>query len=575
LGVNKVSIRIGGPAGAGIMQAGLMLSKACSRIGLHVFDYIEYPSLIRGGHNTYLVRADAEPVRSQVKHVDVLIALDEPTLTIHAGELDKESIVIYDPAAVHPENTKLGLGILCPVPLKELVAAVGGPEIMQNTVALAAALGILDFDFSVFEGIIKDQFDAKKAEVAQQNIDVARKGYDYAQQQYEKHSHHRLTAVKAPKRMVMTGNEAIALGAVAAGMKFFAAYPMTPASSILHVLAGWQEKHDLIIKHAEDEISVINMGVGAGYAGVRSMVATSGGGYALMNEGVSLAAITEVPVVVVEVQRPGPATGMPTWTDQGDLKYVLSSGHGEFTHFVLAPGDVEECFSLTAEAFNIAEKYQTPVFVMSDKYLAESHKTAEKFGKVRIERGKLLRSPQKNYLRYADTADGISPRTIPGVPGGFFLANSYEHNEYGWTSEDGSVRVRMSQKRARKEETYRKEMPQPSLVGAKDADLTIVGWGSTKGPILDAMDWLAKDGVKVNFLQLTHISPFPVETVQKLLRAAKRTLLIENNATGQLGSVIREQTGIELKERFLRSDGRPFCPEDIYDKVKSMLGGHA
>ncbi len=574
LAVNKISFRIGGPAGFGIMNTGLMFSKACSRVGLHVFDYVEYPSLIRGGHNTYQVRAEDTPVRSQVETIDVLIALDEPTLTIHADELKEDSLIVYDDATIHPEHTTLKKGIRCPVPLKALVAEAGGPEIMQNTVALAAVLGILDYDFSVFETIIQDSFEGKKGGIVDQNILVARKGYDYAKEHYSHHSHYQLKAVKAPKRMVLTGNEALALGAVQAGLKFYAAYPMTPASTILHTLAAWQERHGIVVKHAEDEISVINMGIGAGYAGVRSMVATSGGGFALMNEGVSLAAMTESPVVIVEVMRGGPATGLPTWTEQSDLRFIMGAGHGDFPRFVLAPGDVEEAFWMTAEAFNIAEQYQSPVIIVSDKYLAESHRTAEPFdlSKVRIERGKLLRQAPKNYLRYADSPDGISPRTIPGVPGGFFLANSDEHDDWGYSNEEISIRDRMMQKRMRKEATYAKTMPQPVLVGATDADVTIVGWGSTKGPILDAMDWLAKDGYKVNFLQITHISPFPEETVKRLLTGAKRTLMVENNYTAQMAGLIREKTGIEIKERLLKYDGRPFYPEEIYGRVKMMAG---
>ncbi len=572
---NRISLRIGGPAGTGIMQAGLLFAKCCSRIGLHVFDYIEYPSLIRGGHNSYQVRAEESPVRSQIRGVDILIALDESTLTLHAAELREESIIIYDEETIKPERTRLGRGTRCPMPLKAIIAAAGGTEIMQNTVALASALGILAYDFDVLADIIRDGFEEKKAAIVDKNIAAARRGYEEARRRYGHLDQYRLTRIPGPRRIVLTGNEAMALGAVKAGCTFYAAYPMTPASTILHTLASWQERHNIVVKHAEDEIGTVNMTIGAAYAGARAMCSTSGGGFALMQEGISLAGITETGIVVAEVMRGGPATGLPTWTEQSDLRFVLHAGHGDFFKIVLAPGDVEEAFRFTLDAFNHAEKYQTPVILLSDKYLGESHASVEPFTakEYRVDRGKLLRKAPPGYLRYAETPDGISPRTIPGVPGGFFLANSNEHDAFGWSTEEPEARNLMMRKRMRKEETYRREVPRQRLHGAEEADLTIISWGSTKGPILDAMGWLAKDGYRVNFLQITHLKPFPSEDVTERLRAAKQILLVENNYTGQLGGVIREETGIAIAEKLLKYDGRPFYPEEIYDRVASLLGG--
>lgn len=556
------------------MQAGLMFSKCCSRIGLHVFDYIEYPSLIRGGHNTYQIRAEDEPVHSQIRGVDLLIALDEATLNIHADELGAGSVVIYDGKTVHPEKTRLHNGHRCPVPLKDLAAEADGSELMQNTVALGAALGMMSYNFKIFERIIKDAFKGKKPAIIKENISAAKKGYAYAKEHYSHYSNFCLKKIKAPKRMMLTGNEAIALGAVKAGLKFYAAYPMTPASSILHTLAGWQERHNILVKQTEDEIGTINMGVGAGYAGVRSMVATSGGGFALMQEGISLAGITETPIVIVEVQRGGPGTGVPTFTEQADLKFVLNAGHGDFMRIILAPGDVEEAFHLTAEAFNLAEKYQTPVMIISDKYLGESHKSAEFFdtSTFKLDRGKLLRKAPPNYLRYIDTPDGISPRTIPGVKDGLFVANSDEHEPFGWSCEEIPNRNQQMEKRMRKMETLKAEMPQPKMYGPEEADLTIVTWGSMKGPVLDAMKWLEENGMSVNLLHITWVSPFQAEAVTKILEGAKKTLIVENNFTAQMAGVIREQTGFNITERLLKYDGRPFYPEEIYDRVMKMLG---
>ncbi len=572
---NKISLRLGGPAGTGIMNTGLVFAKCCSRIGLHVFDYIEYPSLIRGGHNTYHVRAEDRPVYSQIRIVDILIALDEESLTLHKDELKEDSFVFYDEKSVNPDRAGLKRGIRCPLPLKEIVTAAGGDEIMQNTVALAAALGVMSYPFPVFQQIIEESFKGKPSEVAAKNVEVARHGYEHARQEYGHLSHYKLSPVKAPERMIVSGNEAVALGAIAAGLHFFAAYPMTPASNVLHTLAALQEKHDYVVKHAEDEISAVNMVIGAGYAGCRSMTATSGGGFALMNEGVSLAGITETPIVINEVMRGGPATGLPTWTGQDDLQWVLHAGHGEFLRIVLAPSDIEESFWMAAEAFNLAEKYQTPVLLITDKYLAESHKSVPVFdtSKVKIDRGKLLRKAPENFRRYQDTADGISPRTIPGVKNGLFLANSDEHDEYGWSTEEIAMRNKMVEKRARKQKALEAEMPQPRLIGLEHAELTFVTWGSNKGPILEAMRWLEKEGVKTNLLQITWLNPFPAATVTKLLQNAKRTLLVECNHDGQLGNVIREKTGILLTERLLKYDGRPFYPEEVYERAKKVIGG--
>lgn len=556
------------------MNTGLMFSKACARIGLHVFDYIEYPSLIKGGHNTYVVRAEDEEIHSQVANTDILIALDEPTIRIHRDELSGNSVVIYDEQQVHENVAKEIPCHRVPLPMKEILQEAHGKELMANTVCLGAALGLMEYPLDTFTGVIRDAFRGKTGEIIEENIKAARLGYDHARKHHAMLNEFHLHPIDAPKRMVLTGNEALALGAIQGGLKFYSAYPMTPASSILHTLAALQERHDIVVKHAEDEISVANMAVGAGFAGVRSMCATSGGGFALMNETVSLAGITETPVVFVEVNRGGPGTGIPTFTEQSDLKFVLNAGHGEFPLFVLTPGDVEEAYAFAWEALNLAEQYQTPIIIYSDKYLAESHKTAELFDtNVPIDRGKLLRNAPDKYLRYTITEDGVSPRTIPGVPNGFFLANSDEHDYFGYSTEEIDLRNAMMEKRMRKIEAYRKVMAQPKLHGPEDAKLTIIGWGSTKGPILDALKHLWREGYRVNYLQLTHIQPFPIEAVSQRLDAAEQTLIIENNFTGQMEQVIREQTGRTIQHHMRRYDGRPFFFSDICTRVKTIMGG--
>jgi 2-oxoglutarate ferredoxin oxidoreductase subunit alpha len=384
--------------------------------------------------------------------------------------------------------------------------------------------------------------------------------------------------------MVIAGNEAMALGALAAGLKFAAIYPMTPISSILTSLAAWEKETDIVLRQPEDEIAGINMAIGASFAGVRSLVATSGGGFALMNEALSLAGITETPVVVIFGQRSGPATGLPTCTGQEDLLYALNAAHGEYPRILLAPGDAQECFYLTAQAFNLADIYQTPVVILVDKLVCEAHQTVVPFNfeEVKIDRGKIVVVPTtvkaetEIFPRYQLTADGISPRIFPGQ-GKIVKGNSDEHNEFGFSDETGENRVRQMEKRQQKLAQLDKALPSPALYGPEEADLTLVGWGSVKGPILEAMSNFnlpaggQRPNKKVNFLHLNWLRPFPAQAVKESLSKAKRLLLVENNYQGQLGDWIRLQTGIEIKEKFLKYNGHQFYPEEIADKIKETF----
>jgi 2-oxoglutarate ferredoxin oxidoreductase subunit alpha len=344
-------------------------------------------------------------------------------------------------------------------------------------------------------------------------------------------------------------------------------------------MAAQERRFNIVVKHTEDEISAINMAIGAGFAGVRSMTGTSGGGFCLMSEGYGLAGMLEVPIVVILAMRPGPSTGMPTWSEQGDLKFALNASQGDFPRPVLIPGDIEESFYLTAEAFNIAEKYQTPVIVLTDKNLAESHKTTDKFdtGKVMIERGQyatqdeLAASSEKTFFkRYRYTENGVSPRTIPGMKKGIYSAASDEHDEEGNIREDIDIRIKMMQKRQRKMDALAKEIRPPELAGKLDADVTIIAVGSTKGPIKEAMMMLEKDGVFANFLQIKYLNPFPAEKVAQVIGSARKTVVVENNFTGQLADIIREKTGKNVYKKILKYDGRPFYPEEIHDEIMEV-----
>jgi len=562
------------------MTTGLIFAKVCSRAGLHVFDHAEYPSLIRGGHNTYQVNAGSEEVFSHVRNVDLLVALNKETIDRHLEELTHGGGIIYDEDKI-PLN-KEGLRRedirLYPVPLLRLAEESGGRRVMINSVALGASVGLIDFDFGMLSLVIRDVFRGKAKETIEFNIKAARLGYDYVKSKgFEKDFGRKLPKVGGKKRMLLTGNEAVVLGAIKAGCKFYAAYPMTPASSILHLMASQERYFNLVVKHTEDEIAAINMVIGASFAGVRAMTATSGGGFSLMSEALGLAAMTETPIVVVLCQRPGPSTGLATRTEQGDMKFVLHASQGDFPRFVIAPGDVEECFYKTIEAFNLAERYQCPVILVLDKYLSESHKTADKFdvSRVEIDRGLLLSDKElekiAQFKRYKFTETGISPRTIPSQKGGIFTATGNEHDETGYLCEDKIVRTKMMDKRFRKFEQAEREIPEPNLYGSKDAEVTIIAWGSTKGPIKEAVRLLDRDGIKANFLQITYISPFPSNTVSKTIESSKVTVIVENNKTAQLGGLIGEKTGKEIGHKILKYDGRQFFPTEIYQRIKEVL----
>ena len=424
---------------------------------------------------------------------------------------------------------------------------------------------------------IEEIFAKKGQEVIDKNKKAAQTGYDYILSNYPEGYNLKFPKIEGKDKLVMTGNDAVVLGAIAAECKFYAAYPMTPSTTILTGLAEKAHETGMVVKHAEDEISVINMATGASFAGVRSMVGSSGGGFALMVETVSLLGITETPLVIAEVQRPGPATGLPTWTEQGDLHFVIRSGHGEFPKIVLAPGDVLEAYRLTQEAFNLADIYQCPVFILSDKYLAEGFKSVEKSkiqnSKTQINRGKVIDNLQYKegelveFQRYIVTEDGISPRLVPGTKGAYFQANSYSHIADGHTTEEAESRKKQVDKLLKKTETYKKShLPPPVLYGNPEAPLTIVSWGSMKGPVLQAM----QDLPEFNLLHFTYIYPFSPQA-ESILRKAKKLLLLENNATGQLGELIAQETGIRIENKLLKYDGRPFYPEEVIEGIKSYL----
>ena len=564
------SFKIGGEAGYGIMSVGITFSKIASRSGYYVFDYAEYPSIVRGGHNVMQTTFSDKPTRSQLAHTDLLVALNQETIDLHKNELRDGSGVVFDNetdmnlADVPDGVSKFG------VPINKIARDVGGSEIMRNTAALGAVMALLGGKMQHLKDLIAEEFSDKKPEITEKNHLVCQAGYDYALGHYKNEIKNVLS--QRPNKLeqiVVNGNEAIGLGAIAAGMQFAAIYPMTPVSGVLHTLAPLQEKFNFIYKQPEDEISAINMAIGASFAGARAMTGTSGGGFCLMSEAYGLAGLTETPLVIIEGMRGGPATGLPTWTEQGDLRFVLHAHQGDFPRIVLAAGDVEEAYYMTMKAFNIAEKYQTPVILLVDKQICESHLGVKpfEFKDYKINRGKMVWEKQNDYKRYELTHDGVSPRSIPGV-GNHFVANSDEHNEYGYSNEEAENRTEQMKKRMTKLETCAElDMEKPKLYGPPKARITIVSWGSNKGAILDAME----EFDDVNFLHINWISPFPALEVKKILCSANFVLNVECNYTAQMAGLIKEKTGVEVSDNLLKFNGRPFFPEEIKEKIKDFF----
>lgn len=561
--LESVTWKIGGEAGFGIMSSGTMLARAFSRVGYQVFAINEYPSLIRGGHNVITVRIATAPFAALSRDLHILVALNKETIELHKNELGEGAVVMYD-----PQDGEFDGGL--PISFSEIVRAHNGERVMRNTVALGATVAILGVEFEVLGMVIRDQFKRKGEDVVNYNLAIAKAGYDEAKKRNGNLENLKLApAEKKGDQLVLSGSEAVGLGAVRAGLKFAAIYPMTPINSLITFLADHAKQLGLVYKQPEDEIAGINMAIGASFAGVRSMVATSGGGFALQVEGLSLAGMIEAPLVIDMGMRVGPATGMPTWTEQGELRFVIHAGHGEFARIVLAPSDAQEAYKLTIDAFNLADRYQVPVFVLTDKYLNESLwcvPEAAFNGDVTIDRGKLVKAEElptdDSFKRYQFSDDGVSPRSLPGMPHGQYFANSYEHDETGHVTEVAAKRAAMAKKRLSKFSAIQKDIMPPVVFGDAGVDLTFVTWGTSKGPVLEAVK-----GKSARVVYFPWLYPFPTETTKKLLGNAKRIIDVEQNGTGQLASLIAEHTGIEIKEKILKFDGRPFYPDEIWENI--------
>jgi 2-oxoglutarate ferredoxin oxidoreductase subunit alpha len=566
--------KIGGEAGFGIMVTGLSMSKIAAKSGYNTFDYAEYPSLIRGGHNTYEVHISPEEVGSSKEHIDLLVCLNKATFDLHKHRLLPESMVIYDPDEFEIEENVIKI----PVPFKKFRKEFTLFQLMTNTIAMGASLALLGGDLTMQNEIIEKEFAKKGEEVVNFNKKLAQTGFDYVKNGFAQHIKPVLQKRNDKAKLVFTANDTFALGTVISDCRFFSAYPMTPTSNVLSLLAGWQHETGMVVRHAEDEIAVINSALGASFGGVRVGVSTSGGGFALMVEAVSFAGVAELPVVIFLGQRPGPATGMPTWTEQGELLFAAHAGHGEFPKIVLAPGDAYEMLELTIRAYDLADIYQLPVIVLGDKLICESHFSHSKdevlslIANHKVNRGKIVsETTQTPYLRYKLSPDGISESLIPGQKGVFFQANSYSHTEDSHTTEDGAHRKDQVDKINTKWKTYfNTDFKGPKVFGNLDtSEIVFVSWGGNKGAIVDAQKMLKEQGKETAFLHFTHVYPLEKEKLLPYFKSGKRYIMIENNSHAQFAQLLRQQTGIWVAEHLLKYDGRPFYPEEIVHYIIS------
>ncbi len=526
------TVKIAGPAGAGIKSSGLLLSNILLKHGYNIKDYSEYPSLVRGGHNTYQLTFSSSEIFAPHYQVDMFFSLVSGHWQNHQSEFTTKSLVFGDDA----KDT---------LPLKELSAQIGS-AISTNTICLGVAAYLLNLDVKVCQTEIgrfygKDNF----------NLEAFNLGYQYSQKRFPHLRLHTKPTVisqpESPKYEIYDGNEAFGWGFIKGGGNFYAAYPMTPASGVLHFLAPRQSS-TLTVVHPEDEIAAASLVAGAAFAGARSATGTSGGGFALMVETVSFCGVANLGVVFYLVSRPGPATGLPTWTSQGDLLFAIHSGHGEFNKIVLAPGDQQESFEVASEALNLAAKFHVPVIVVSDKFIAESAASLSSLSAQKVKKVS-------------------SNLPLPGMPGKEYLANSYEHDSQGFSTEDADTIKKSVELRLKQQLAIKKSLPKPTFFGSSKATKLIVSWGSTKSPILEALRMSNDDSFA--FLQLKSLWPINPD-LSLLIKPYQQVIVIENNSTNQLVTLLKSQFDFNPTKIVSKYDGRPFFPEEIVKTLKNL-----
>jgi 2-oxoglutarate/2-oxoacid ferredoxin oxidoreductase subunit alpha len=587
------AIAIGGEAGQGIATPGDILTVVFARRGLQLQAYNAYQSIIRGGHIFLTIRVSDGPVRSYGDKLDALIALNQDTINRHIKLMQPGSFVFFDSDKVKVEGAAAGVN-LCPLPVKQLSGASLN-KLNINTIAIGSLLQMLGVDFGVLQDILAKQFKKKGDAVINENVGVAKAGYDHAAANFKPFPTPLPNLGKG--LAVSSGNDLLAMGGAAAGVKFYVAYPMSPSTGVLMWFAKHARQLGIMVRQVEDEISVANMAIGAGQGGCRSMFATSGGGFALMTEALGAASMMEVPCVCINVQRAGPATGVPTKTEQGDLWQALGAGQGDYPRLIVAPTTIKDCFDVVPETFNLADKYQCPAIILTDLLISEGRASVipeEMNWQPKIDRGALI-SPNGSgngsgsanassgyndgaYFRYKNTPDGVSPRAIPGTPGHIHVVATDEHDEDGVLISDEFTnphkRQMMHEKRMRKMEGALKDIPAPKLVGPENSQVLLLGWGSTEGVIREAVEKLAaEEGIVASQLQVRWLVPFHAKEILATLSKAKKVIIVENNYSGQFARYLRSETGFEAHGHIRKYDGEPFMPHHIVNGVKEQLAG--
>ncbi len=561
--MTSIQVCIGGEAGQGLVTIGQLLSKSLVRMGYHIVVTQHYQSRIRGGHNAFLIRISPDPIGTPAEPIDLLVPLNEESIRIHEGDLTENGWIFCD-AAYEMEGERI-----LPIPYEEF-----GGGAFVNMAAYAVTGSRLGLSPSFMKEMVREAFGKKGKATSEKNLAVVEKAVQWAERQ-------RIAFQPLPnppvssRRLMVNGNEAIALGAIAAGVRCGFFYPMTPATSVMLTLIRHAKTLGMVVEQAEDEIAAVNMAIGASFCGAKSLVATSGGGFALMTEGVSLAAMTETPLVVVIAQRPGPATGLPTRTEQGDLEFVLHGGHGEFPRAIFAPGTVEECFDLTVKAFELAEESQGPVFILTDQFLADSYRAVVPFTipdsavKPPTPDPSLFPEP---YRRYALTPDGISPRAVPGASRALVVGDSDEHTEEGHLTEDLRLRVKMVRKRLKKMDRILEMSVAPVFSGDASPETLFVCWGSTMGAVGETVEILRSQGHRTAMLHFSQVWPLRPEDFMDRLKSAGRVIAVEGNATAQFARLIRRETGFEIPYHVNRYDGLPMTPGYILGAMAEAEG---
>jgi len=565
---DDISIVLCGQAGMGVQTVESLLAEIFKLSGYNVFSTREYMSRVRGGTNSTEILVSSKAIRAAVNRIDILIAFDKSAIGHVGGRISAGTIILADKEVLGSAVNQV-VGKFIDVPLSRIAVEIGN-KVYSNIVAVGVIAGLFGIDLDLISKYVRRFFSSKSAEVVQNNLEAAKRGFEFGKD-LRNSAKNKISIGKSDvikDEILLSGTEAVAMGAMAGGCNFISSYPMSPSTGVLAFLARHGREFGIIAEQAEDEIAAINMAIGAWYGGARAMASTSGGGFALMTEGVSLSAMLEMPIVVHLGQRPGPATGLPTRSEQGDLELVLYGGHGEFPRIILAPGDIDEAFYLTQKAFNLADKYQVPVFVLTDQYLLNSTYNTASFDLSGIEIEKQIVRTKEGYKRYELTDSGISPRGVPGFGDGLVAVDSDEHDEEGHITEDLELRTKMVDKRLKKTESMKDEAIGPELIGPEDYKVLVVCWGSTRNVVEEAVKGLA--GGDISFLHFKQVYPLPEGTADYLKKAGK-IIIVENNATCQFAKLIKLNTGIDIEEKILKYNGMGFFVEEVAEKLVSLI----